>query len=44
MALTRKTVSGEEEDDEAVEDVLAQARDAEAASDEYLVDDGWKPG
>ena len=43
MALTRKTVSGEEEDDEAVEDVLAQARDAEAASDEYLVDDGWKP-
>ena len=31
MALARKIVSGEE-DDETVEDVLAQARDAEAAS------------
>ena len=45
MALARKIVSGEEEDADAetVEDVLAQARDAEAASEEYLVDDGWKP-
>ena len=45
MALARKIVSGEEEDAaaETVEDVLAQARDAEAASEEYLVDDGWKP-
>ena len=25
-----------------MEDVLAQARDAEAASEEFLVDDGWK--
>ena len=45
MALARKIVSGEEEDADAetMEDVLAQARDAEAASEEYLVDDGWKP-
>ena len=43
MALARKIVSGGEEDDaETVEGVLAQARDAEAASEEFLVDDGWK--
>ena len=45
MALARKIVSGgEEEEDEAetVEAVFAQARDAEAASEEFLVDDGWK--
>ena len=44
MALARKIVSGEEEEDETetVEDVLAQARDAEVASEEFLVDDGWK--
>ena len=42
MALARKIVSGEEEDDETVEAVFAQARDAEAASEEFLVDDGWK--
>ena len=43
LALARKIVSGEEEDDaETVEAVFAQARDAEAAGDEYLVDDGWK--
>ena len=42
MALARKIVSGEEDDAETVEDVLAQARDAEAASEEFLVDDGWK--
>ena len=42
MALARKIVSGEEDDAETVEDVLAQARDTEAASEEFLVDDGWK--
>ena len=45
IALARKIVSGEEDSDEAetVEDVLAQARDAESAAEELLVDDGWKP-
>ena len=43
MALARKIVSGEEEEDaETVEEIFAQARDAEAASEEFLVDDGWK--
>ena len=44
MALARKIVNGAEEEDEAetIEDVLAQARDAEASAEEYLVDDGWK--
>ena len=44
MALARKIVSGEKEEDEAetVEEVFAQARNAEAAAEEYLVDDGWK--
>ena len=44
MALARKIVSGEEEDtdSESVEDVLAQARYAEATAEEMLVDDGWK--
>ena len=43
LALARKIVSGEEEDEaETVEDVFAQARDAEAVAEEYLVDDGWK--
>ena len=39
MALARKIVSGEEEDDDAesVEEVFAQA-----SAEEYLVDDGWK--
>ena len=41
MALARKIVSGGAEDDESVEAVLAQARDAEALSEELLVDDGW---
>ena len=36
MALARKIVSGEEEA------VIAQARNAEATSEELLVDDGWK--
>ena len=45
MALARKIVSGEAEDDEAetVEEVFAQARNAEATAEELLVDDGWKP-
>ena len=44
MALARKIVSGDEEDadDETVEEVFAQARDAESAAEELLVDDGWK--
>ena len=42
LALARKILSGEEEDAETVEDVLAQTRDAEASAEEYLVDDGWK--
>ena len=45
MALARKIVSGEEEDDdeaETVEEVFAQARNAEATAEELLVDDGWK--
>ena len=44
MALARKIVSGEEEDDEAetVEEVFAQARNAESTAEELLVDDGWK--
>ena len=43
MALARKIVSGDEEDEaETVEAVFAQARDAEATAEELLVDDGWK--
>ena len=44
MALARRIVSGDEEEDEAetVEAVFAQARDAEASAEEYLVDDDWK--
>ena len=42
LALARKIVSGEEDDAETVEAVFAQARDAEAEGEEYLVDDGWK--
>ena len=41
MALARQIVSGEE-DEESVESVFAQARDAEAVSEELLVDDGWR--
>ena len=44
MALARKVVNGEEEDEaETVEEVFAKARDAEANAEELLVDDGWKP-
>ena len=44
MALARKIVSGEEEDDETetVEEVFAQTRNAESTAEELLVDDGWK--
>ena len=43
MALARKIVNGEEQDDaETVEAVFVQARDAEAVAEELLVDDGWK--
>ena len=42
MALARKIVNGEEDEDDTVEEVFAQARDAEATAEEYLVDDGWK--
>ncbi len=42
MALARKIVNGDEEEAETVEQVFAQARDAEAAAEEFLVDDGWK--
>ena len=43
MALARRIVSGDEEDEaETVEEVFAQARNAEASAEELLVDDGWK--
>ena len=42
MALARKIVSGDEEDADTVEEVFAQARDAEATAEDLLVDDGWK--
>ena len=51
MALARKLVldhdrgivSGEEEDEaETMEEVFAQARNAESEAEELLVDDGWK--
>ena len=43
MALARKIVSGDENEADTVEEVFAQARNAEATAEEYLVDDGWKP-
>ena len=43
MALARKIVSGDEEDKaETMEEVFAQARNAESEAEELLVDDGWK--
>ena len=43
MALARRIVSGEEEDQaETMEEVFAQARNAESEAEELLVDDGWK--
>ena len=43
MALARRIVSGEEDEAETMEEMFAQARDAEATAEELLVDDGWKP-
>ena len=42
MALARKIVSGDEDEAETVEEVFAQARNAESAAEELLVDEGWK--
>ena len=42
MALARRIVSGDEEDTETMEEVFAQARNAESEAEELLVDDGWK--
>ena len=42
MMMARKIVSGDEDEAETVEAVFAQARDAETAAEELLVDDGWK--
>ena len=43
MALARRIVSGEEEDEaETMEEVFAQARNAESEAEELLVDEGWK--
>ena len=41
MALARKIVSGDEGAAETVEEVFAQARDAEATAEELPVDNGW---
>ena len=41
LALARRIVSGEENTG-SVEAAFAQARDAEASAEEYLLDDGWK--
>ena len=44
MALARRIVSGDEEDEAGtVEEAFAQAKEAEATAEELLVDDGWKP-
>ena len=44
MALARKIVSGDEDDAgaESVEEVFAEARNAESEAEELLVDDGWR--
>ena len=43
MALARQIVAGDAQADaETLEEVFAQARDAEAAAEEFLVDDGWQ--
>ena len=43
MALARQIVGGDAQaETETLEEVFAQARDAEAAAEEYLVDDGWQ--
>ncbi len=42
LTLARKIVSGDQDDAETVEWVFARVRESEAASEEYLVDDGWE--
>ena len=42
MALARQIVSGEVEETASVEEVFAQARDAESISEEFLVDQDWR--
>ena len=43
MVLARKTVSGGEDEAETVEEVFAQAQDAESEAEELLVDKDWRP-
>ena len=43
MALARKIVGGEEDGAETVEEVFAQAREAESEAEELLVDADWRP-
>ena len=42
LALAMKIVSGEKDNAETVEAVLARAGDAKADGDRYPVDDGWR--
>ena len=44
MALARRIVNGEDEDQEPVESVFARARESEAEAEEMLVDDDWRDG
>ena len=41
LALARKIVNGDEEEEESVEEAFAQAREAEASGEDMLVDEGW---
>ena len=43
MALARKIVGGEQDEAETVEEVFAQARDAESEAEELLVEADWRP-
>ena len=43
MALARRIVSGEEDGAETVEEVFAQAQEAESEAEELLVDEDWRP-
>ena len=42
LALAMKIVSGEKDNAETVEAVLARGGDAKADGDRYPVDDGWR--
>ena len=42
LALARRIVNGDADEAETVEQVFAQARDAEATAEGLLVDDGWR--